>query len=178
MADRVLVMYAGRAVEKGTVEDVFYRARMPYTDRAARLDAAHRRRPEERLRPIKGAPPSLINLPPGCPFSPALPAAPTTKCDDAEPRAGADGATGEHLAACHCHRLVDRRWRRGARSDPSPPAGTGSETRGQPVEDARRPTETPVAGRRPSGPRPLLEVRDLVKDFPIKGGGLIRRTVG
>ena len=73
MADKVLVMYAGRAVEKGTVEDVFYRARMPYTlgllGSMPRIDADQK----TRLTPIKGSPPSLINLPPGCPFAPRCP---------------------------------------------------------------------------------------------------------
>ncbi|HEY6749299.1 MAG TPA: ABC transporter ATP-binding protein, partial [Mycobacteriales bacterium] len=60
MVDRVLVMYAGRAVEKGTVDDVFYRPRMPYSigllGSMPRIDAGDR----QRLTPIKGAPPSLI----------------------------------------------------------------------------------------------------------------------
>jgi ABC-type dipeptide/oligopeptide/nickel transport system ATPase component len=56
-ADRVLVMYAGKLVEIGTAEDIFYTPRMPYTfgpaGQPAPLD-----RPSERLTPIGGAPPS------------------------------------------------------------------------------------------------------------------------
>ena len=73
LADRVLVMYAGRAVEIGSVDDVFYRPRMPYSvgllNSLPRLDVEGR----ERLTPIIGTPPSLLNPPPGCPFAPALP---------------------------------------------------------------------------------------------------------
>jgi oligopeptide/dipeptide ABC transporter, ATP-binding protein, C-terminal domain len=69
VADRMMVMYGGRAVEKGTVDDLFYDPRHPYTlgllhstphiaHRAARLD------------PIQGLPPSLEHLPKGCSFNP------------------------------------------------------------------------------------------------------------
>ncbi len=69
VADRMMVMYAGRAVEKGTVDELFYNPRHPYTlgllhstphiaQRAARLD------------PIQGLPPSLERLPKGCSFNP------------------------------------------------------------------------------------------------------------
>src|SRR3954466_3198630 len=73
VADRVLVMYAGRPVEIGGVEDIYYSPRMPYTvgllGSLPRLDS----RTHERLTPIQGAPPSLINLPQGCPFGPRCP---------------------------------------------------------------------------------------------------------
>jgi oligopeptide/dipeptide ABC transporter ATP-binding protein len=98
MVDRVLVMYAGRAVEKGTVEDVFYRARMPYSigllGSMPRIDAGEK----QRLTPIKGSPPSLINPPPGCPFGPRCPLH-YAQCDVAEPELlPVDGA--DHTAAC------------------------------------------------------------------------------
>jgi peptide/nickel transport system ATP-binding protein len=98
MVDRVLVMYAGRAVEKGTVDDVFYRPRMPYTigllGSMPRVDAGDR----QRLTPIKGAPPSLINPPPGCPFGPRCPLH-YAKCDEQEPDLyPVDGI--DHSAAC------------------------------------------------------------------------------
>jgi oligopeptide/dipeptide ABC transporter ATP-binding protein len=84
MVDRVLVMYAGRAVEKGTVDDVFYRPKMPYSigllGSMPRIDAGDR----QRLTPIKGSPPSLINPPPGCPFGPRCPLH-YAKCDEQEP---------------------------------------------------------------------------------------------
>ncbi len=71
-ADRVCVMYAGKLVETGTVEDVFYTPRMPYTlgllSSLPRVDEGGR----QRLTPIVGSPPSLLNLPPGCPFTPRV----------------------------------------------------------------------------------------------------------
>ena len=70
MADDILVMYAGRCVEYGTVGDVFHHPEHPYTwgllKSMPRLD----RDREERLVPIKGTPPSLINRPAGCAFHP------------------------------------------------------------------------------------------------------------
>jgi oligopeptide/dipeptide ABC transporter ATP-binding protein len=70
-ADRVMVMYAGSVVELGTVEDVFYESRHPYTlgllASLPRVDGASRGRPLYR---IIGDPPSPIVLPSGCPFHP------------------------------------------------------------------------------------------------------------
>ncbi len=70
LADDILVMYAGRAVEYGTAEDIFDRPQHPYTwgllGSMPRID----RERTERLMPIKGTPPSLINVPPGCAFNP------------------------------------------------------------------------------------------------------------
>jgi peptide/nickel transport system ATP-binding protein len=68
--DEVAVMYAGRIVEHGALTDVLERPTHPYTwgllHSIPRLDAPRL----ERLNPIAGAPPSLINVPPGCPFHP------------------------------------------------------------------------------------------------------------
>jgi peptide/nickel transport system ATP-binding protein len=73
VADRVLVMYAGRVVEQGSLDDIFYDPQHPYTwgllGSLTRLDQP---RPE-RLPQIKGAPPSLLELPEGCPFRPRCP---------------------------------------------------------------------------------------------------------
>ena len=97
--DRVLVMYAGRAVEVGTADDVFYRPRMPYTlgllGSLPRLDSTGRRR----LTPIQGSPPSLINLPPGCPFAPRCPIR-QPMCLVEEPELRPTDRP-DHLAACH-----------------------------------------------------------------------------
>src|SRR6266542_1166783 len=73
LADRVVVMYAGRVVEEAPTRQLFYDSQMPYTwgllGSIPRLD-----RPRaERLHSIKGMPPSLINLPRGCKFRPRCP---------------------------------------------------------------------------------------------------------
>ncbi len=98
--DRVCVMYAGRIVESGTVDDVFYAPRMPYTlgllGSLPRLDGSR----DERLTPITGTPPSLVNLPPGCPFAPRCPLA-RDRCREEEPPLEAVDVASRHLAACH-----------------------------------------------------------------------------
>jgi peptide/nickel transport system ATP-binding protein len=103
-AERISVMYAGKLVETGTTEDVFYRPRMPYTlgllGSLPRLDQQER----ERLTPIKGSPPSLLNLPPGCPFTPRCPIA-EDLCDRDEPELLLVEGTG-HAAACHFRNRV------------------------------------------------------------------------
>jgi peptide/nickel transport system ATP-binding protein len=97
--NRVNVMYAGKLVEAGTVEEVFYHPRMPYTlgllGSLPRMDEAR----DARLTPILGTPPSLLNLPPGCPFMPRCPLA-EDLCREQEPSLVAVG-TGLHAAACH-----------------------------------------------------------------------------
>jgi peptide/nickel transport system ATP-binding protein len=102
IADEVLVMYAGRAVEKGTTADVFKQPAHPYAwgllGSMPRLDVAR----VDRLEPIPGTPPSLINVPPGCPFHPrcAYPAeVGGDRCRTEEP-ALLPVAPG-HRAACH-----------------------------------------------------------------------------
>ena len=98
MADEVMVMYAGRSVEHGRVEDIFERPRHPYTrglfDSLIRLDDS----PQSELRPIPGNPLVPINLPPGCSFRARCKQA-TEICSRKEPllRAGTDG----HRVACH-----------------------------------------------------------------------------
>ncbi|CCH86583.1 Oligopeptide transport protein (ABC superfamily, ATP-binding protein) (modular protein) [Modestobacter italicus] len=105
IADRVLVMYAGRPVEIGSVEDIYYEPRMPYTlgllGSLPRLDAPTR----ERLTPILGSPPSLVNMPPGCPFAPRCPLH-IAECDAAEPPLFQVGAG--HEAACIRTEQVER----------------------------------------------------------------------
>ena len=70
VADDIIVMYAGKCVEKGSVDEVFYSPQHPYTwgllASMPRLDKVR----TDRLDPIPGNPPSLINLPSGCAFNP------------------------------------------------------------------------------------------------------------
>ncbi|MGH2698082.1 MAG: ABC transporter ATP-binding protein [Actinomycetota bacterium] len=69
MADRVAVMYAGHIVEVGDVDTIFHHPRHPYT--LGLMNSLPRLEVDERwLKPIPGQPPSMINVPPGCPFHP------------------------------------------------------------------------------------------------------------
>ena len=102
MADHVCVMYGGRVVEYGTVDDVYYRPAMPYTQgllaSVPRLQADR----NERLDPIPGNPPSLINLPTGCVFHPRCGRRSEVRgdlCATVEPEL-LEVAPG-HLARCH-----------------------------------------------------------------------------
>jgi peptide/nickel transport system ATP-binding protein len=71
VADRVMVMYAGRPAEIGTVDEIFYETRHPYTlGLMASLPRLDQNAEGSRLHRIKGQPPSLIFVPTGCPFHP------------------------------------------------------------------------------------------------------------
>jgi peptide/nickel transport system ATP-binding protein len=70
MAQDVVVMYGGRVVESGPVRDIFYRPEMPYTWGLLGSIPRVNRGGDHRLKSIRGTPPSLINLPDGCPFQP------------------------------------------------------------------------------------------------------------
>jgi oligopeptide/dipeptide ABC transporter ATP-binding protein len=97
--ERVNVMYAGKLVESGTVDDIYYSPRMPYTlgllGSLPRMDAAR----DVKLTPILGTPPSLLHLPPGCPFAPRCPMA-EDLCREEEP-ALIPVAGAAHASACH-----------------------------------------------------------------------------
>lgn len=72
VCSRVVVMYGGLVMEEGSVEDIFYRPAHPYTQGLL----ASLPRPDEvnqRLSPIEGSPPGLLNPPPGCPFAERCP---------------------------------------------------------------------------------------------------------
>ncbi|MDQ3876290.1 MAG: ABC transporter ATP-binding protein [Actinomycetota bacterium] len=100
LADRVVVMYAGRVVELGDVHTIFAAPRHPYTvglmESLPRVSAER-----EWLTPIPGQPPSLINVPPGCPFHPrCFLSHGRTRCrTDVPPLRAIDGS--RHLSACH-----------------------------------------------------------------------------
>ncbi|MDZ5077514.1 ABC transporter ATP-binding protein [Nesterenkonia sp. HG001] len=105
LADDLIVMYAGRPVEKGTTREVFARPSMPYTmgllAAVPRLDV----HAEHALATIPGRPPNLTDPPSGCPFAPRCPMA-TGLCEEGEPvlrpvpMPGADGVGPVHSAAC------------------------------------------------------------------------------
>jgi len=99
MADRVMVMYAGRQAELGTADEVFYEPRHPYTlgllASLPRVDDAG----VERLVPIIGHPPSLINKPPGCVFHPRCPFAQEMCRHEVPELRVVEGDA--HMSACH-----------------------------------------------------------------------------
>jgi oligopeptide/dipeptide ABC transporter ATP-binding protein len=100
MADRVVVMYAGHVVEVGDVETIFHAPRHPYT--LGLMNSLPRLEVDEKwLKPIPGQPPSLISVPPGCPFHPrcALREG-RMRCVEEVPPLRSIGADG-HLTACH-----------------------------------------------------------------------------
>ncbi|MFC8125066.1 ABC transporter ATP-binding protein [Streptomyces sp. NPDC057302] len=102
MADELLVMYGGRCVERGSAEKVFYEPQHPYTwgllGSMPRID----REETDRLVPVKGSPPSLINLPTGCAFNPRCPYADIPK-DQITRRERPDlhEVASGHFTACH-----------------------------------------------------------------------------
>jgi peptide/nickel transport system ATP-binding protein len=150
IADRVLVMYAGRAVEIGRVDDIFYRPRMPYTagllGSVPRLDAAA----GARLTPIHGRPPPAINLPAGCPFHPRCPMR-REVCVSTEPDLESVDSP-QHLSACHFREQVDR--------------SIFATTLSSDTREQRTPGEV------------VLSVKRLTKHFAIRSGGVIRRQIG
>ena len=96
--DNIMVMYAGKAAEYGNTDDIYYKPLHPYTwgllSSIPRLDEEKK----ERLNPIRGLPPSLIQVPPGCAFHPRC----TYKfdpCDRDVPELLP--VDGHHAAACH-----------------------------------------------------------------------------
>ena len=98
IADDVVVMYAGRAAEKASKHDIFYAAHHPYTkgllESIPRSSAA-----SDRLQPITGQPPSLINLPSGCAFHPRCRYV-MDRCLTDEPNLVPVTENGAHLSAC------------------------------------------------------------------------------
>jgi oligopeptide transport system ATP-binding protein len=99
LADRVVVMYAGRVVESGDVHTIFANPRHPYTiglmESLPTLTAE-----EDWLRPIPGQPPSLISRPPGCAFHPrCFLSGGRDRCRTDVPELR--GAGGDHRSACH-----------------------------------------------------------------------------
>ena len=153
-ADDVMVMYAGRAVERASIDTLF--------DTMGLLGAVPKPHvaAEHRLVPIKGNPPSLAAIPAGCPFSPRCPMA-TDECRKTEPELLPIEAGEGHLVSCH--HMDEIRDKHLTYAD---------------VYPALEPL-LPKWADVPRDKRPVvLEVKDLVKTFPIQGKGLIRRNKG
>jgi peptide/nickel transport system ATP-binding protein len=102
VADDILVMYAGRAVEHGPASEVFASPQHPYTWGLLGSMPRWDRERSQRLVPIPGSPPSLINVPPGCPFHPRCRYASLTggQSSSVRPELRAAGSS-VHLVACH-----------------------------------------------------------------------------
>jgi peptide/nickel transport system ATP-binding protein len=152
-ADRALVMYAGRAVESAEVATLYANRLMPYTvgllGSVPRLDAPQ----GARLVPIPGAPPSLADLPPGCPFSPRCPLA-VDECRAAEPEL-LEVAPGQRAACIRTEHVAGRSAADVYGVSTAPPAAP-------PNADA------PV----------VLRVENLVKTFALTKGVVLRRRIG
>ncbi|MFD9939315.1 dipeptide ABC transporter ATP-binding protein [Nonomuraea sp. NPDC059023] len=157
MADRVLVMYAGKPVEQGPVDELYYRPRMPYTmgllASIPRIDGE-----EGPLVPIEGNPPSPAALPPGCPFAPRCPMK-IDACDDEEPPLTEIGG-GRHVA-CIRSREIEHKGLTGADVFPVPVI--------PPSDVVRIPRE-----QRPT----VLELDDLIRHYPLMKGAVFKRRVG
>jgi oligopeptide/dipeptide ABC transporter ATP-binding protein len=96
--DRVIVMYGGKIQEVGTVEQIFYEPKHPYTQGLLRSLPTVATRPKSRLATIRGNVPNIMNLPAGCKFC--------TRCDEVMDRCHIEEPVlhdlgGGHLARCH-----------------------------------------------------------------------------
>ena len=152
-ADRVMVMYAGKGVEYGSSEDIFYRPRMPYTvgllSSVPRVDADEK----QPLVSIKGNPPSLVSLPKGCPFAVRCPIAQEV-CHTTEPQLVQ--IDSDHQSACHFSEQLE----------------------GNPDIFPRDPV-TPAPPRPPREQRAAaLEVTGLQRIYPVTKGALVKRKIG
>ncbi|HYB36186.1 MAG TPA: ABC transporter ATP-binding protein [Mycobacterium sp.] len=154
-ADRALVMYAGRAVEIATVEELYRDRRMPYTvgllGSVPRLDAPQ----GTRLIPIPGAPPTMSSLSPGaCPFAPRCPLV-IGECRSAEP----DLVT-----------IRDGHWAACIRTD---------DVAGRSAAEIFGVSTQPVSvDTTAEEPAVVLHVTDLAKTYPLTKGVVLRRRVG
>ena len=153
-------MYAGRPVEQGSVDDIFYRPRMPYTigllGAVPRLDATDKKA----LATLEGNPPSVVNLPPGCPFEPRCPMS-TDSLHDRRAAAGPDRSPrplrGLHLLE-HGSRPATWATPTSSRCRRSPP---------RPLERVPREQRATV-----------LRLEGLKRHYPLMKGAIIRRRVG
>ena len=100
MADDVVVMYAGEVVEKGSVEDVYYRSSHPYTLGLKAAMPTNKAGSNRRLKPIDGSPPDLFSPPPGCAYFARCPHA-MRLCETRSPTHFNVGT--RHYANCWLH---------------------------------------------------------------------------
>jgi oligopeptide/dipeptide ABC transporter ATP-binding protein len=98
VADEVLVMYGGKVMERADRRTLFYASHHPYTEGLLQSLPAYGSE-RERLRPIPGQPPSLLEPPPGCPFAPRCPYV-MDRCRTEMPLLDPAGTEARHLSAC------------------------------------------------------------------------------
>jgi len=103
MADSVVVMYLGRVVEEGSVDDIFYNPRHPYTQALLRSIASMTDEPRTRLPTISGSIPHPYNRPAGCLFHPRCPRKIVGTCDAYEPTLRPVGSTGQSVSCFLYH---------------------------------------------------------------------------
>lgn len=159
-ADDVMVMYAGRPVERAEVHDLFANPRMPYTvgllGSTPRPDASS----EDPLIPIEGNPPMLVNLEDKCQFAPRCPVA-TDECLHSEPKLLPLKSNQSQSTACIRSEHITDRKIDGQQMYPVPKLSAD------------------VLGDVPREERKIaLAVKDLHKEFPLLKGALVKRRVG
>ena len=154
-ADRVNVMYAGRVVETAAAGELFTRMRHPYTQALLASIPRLTQDSSRELDAIPGLPPDLSSPPPGCRFAPRCPRA-TDRCRREEPPLAGPGSG--HLFSC---------WH--------PVGGPLLSTTARLAEKVPRPANREQAAGDADGV-PLLEARGLVKEFPVGGGAILRRS--
>ena len=153
LADRVAIMYAGKIVEVGPVDEVYAQPRMPYTIGLLRSIPRIDAQSGARLALITGAPPSPVALPPGCAFSPRCPAA-SEVCSSSVPELLEIGLG--RATACNRQAEIE-----------------GLQASGKLF------TEGPAhISARDASTTSVLEVRGLNKTFPLMKGAILRRRVG
>ena len=160
VADDIVVMYAGRPVEKADVDSIFDRPAMPYT--MGLLGAVPRsdRERNSRLVPIPGSPMNLVNMPKGCPFAPRCPLA-TDICHTTEPAMEpVPGRPGQFVACHRTQEIVDK---------------------GLTFYDVYTVAEaakSKFAGIPRDERKMVLDVKHMRKTFPLTAGGFLRRKIG
>ena len=107
MADSVNVLYLGRNVESGTIDDIFHRPQHPYTKALLQSIPSISGSGKERLPAIAGSIPHVFNRPPGCPFNNRCSEVIKGTCDEYEPVFQPIGKTKQHVS-CFLHHNVSK----------------------------------------------------------------------
>lgn len=156
--DRVAVMYAGKLVEKGGVDEIFAEPHMPYTMGLLRSVPNMLTAGKDRLVPLEGRPPSLANLKPGCPFADRCPAA-IDLCRTEEPELMTHVGDGDRQVACHRAKEIA--------------AGTL-----KPSDIFPRPPHVERAVKSHENDKPIVKATEIQRHFPLYKGAVFRRQVG